>query len=436
VRRYLITAGLTAVILMIGIPAAQAQEHPPAGVVSPTPVAGTPRLAPNGTTEQVRQLVQCGGTMYAVGSFTQIQQGSTVYTRDNAFSFSATAPFTVTSWNPNVNGTVNSIALSPDCSVAYLGGVFTSVNGTTVHDIAGVSASTGAVITTFGHTANGQVETLAFHNGHLLTGGFYTSINGSSTKYFVSLNPTTGKDDGYLNLNISGNYGSGATTVYNQQISHGGTLDLAEGTFTSVGGLPRRQIFMLSLGSTSGTVTAWTSPEFNQSCVKNESFYLRAASWSADDSKVFVATTGFHLASSGSTPGGLCDVAAAFPATQGSVSHLWVNFTGCDSLYSTAADSIAAYFGGHERWADNPKGCDTPGQGSIPAQGMGGFDQANGELYVNTAGTAGYYIRGRGLGADDMMITSAGLWIASDNMNNTSMCGGASSRAGICFLSY
>src|ERR1039458_8277311 len=90
------------------------------GPVSSTPVAGTPQLAANGTTEQVRQLAPCGGTMYAVGTFTKIQRSSTTYTRNNAFSFSATSPFTVTSWNPNVNGTVDSVAFSPDCSEAYL----------------------------------------------------------------------------------------------------------------------------------------------------------------------------------------------------------------------------------------------------------------------------------------------------------------------------
>ena len=60
--------------------------------MSPTPANGTPTLVDTGTTEQIRQLVQCGGTMYAVGTFTQIKHGSTTYTRNNAFSFSATAP--------------------------------------------------------------------------------------------------------------------------------------------------------------------------------------------------------------------------------------------------------------------------------------------------------------------------------------------------------
>ncbi|MDQ2810902.1 MAG: hypothetical protein M3Z75_03225 [Actinomycetota bacterium] len=371
-----------------------------------------------------------------MGTFTSIENGSTTDARNNAFSFLATAPFNVTSWNPNVNGIVNSIAFSPDCSQAYLGGQFSSVDGTTVSNIAEVSTSTGAVNTAFAHNAGGEVETLAMSQGHLLTGGYFTTINGSSNKYFVSLNPATGMNDGYLELNISGTYGSGATMVYNQQISHDGTRDLAEGTFTSVGGVARQQIFMLSLGRTSATVTGWTSLEFSQACVQEEAFYVRAASWSPDDNTVFIGTTGYHLASTGATAGGLCDVAAAFPATQTSVSNLWVNYTGCDSFYSTAANSSLAYFGGHERWVDNALGCDAASPGAIPAQGMAGLNPATGAVYTNSQGTAGYYSRARGLGADDMLVTSTGLWIASDNFEGSSQCGGISGHAGICFLPY
>ena len=56
----------------------------------------------------------------------------------------------------------------------------------------------------------------------------------------TSLNPTTGKDDGFVHLKISGHYqypgvSSNATQVYNQALSHSGTLDLVMGDFTSVG---------------------------------------------------------------------------------------------------------------------------------------------------------------------------------------------------------
>jgi hypothetical protein len=424
-RRAGVIAGAAAVCLA-GTTAASAASGP----VSTTPAA-TPQLNPTGTTEQVRQLVQCGTTMFAVGSFTSINYKGTVFARNNAFSFSAVSPYAVTAWNPNVNGKVNSIAFDPShCGHAYIGGKFTAVGATKVSNIAEVDTTTGAVVSTFGHTANGEVKTLAFSGGHLLTGGFFTSINGGTNKYFVSLSPSTGKDDGYLNLNISGNYGSGATQVYNQQISHGGTLELAEGTFTSVGGFARQQIFMLNLATSPAKVTNWTSPEFNQRCVINESFYVRAASWSPDDHTVYIGTTGFHPLSGETTPHtGLCDAAVAFPATQQSVNHTWINYTGCDSLYSTAADANDAYFGGHERWADNPLGCDVAGAGAIAAPGMVGLVPANGAVVFNPT-------RARGLGADDMLLTSAGLWIASDNLNGANTCAHKSGHAGICFLPY
>lgn len=426
-RRAGVIAGAVAVCVASSAPALAAGTG---GPVSTNPGA-TPQLNTTGTTEQVRQLVQCGGTMYAVGTFTSIKQSNTIYARNNAFSFSATSPYAMTTWNPNVNGEVDSIAFNgSNCSDAYIGGKFTAVGSTKVSDIAEVSTSTGAVVTGFGHTANGEVKTLAVSSGHLLTGGSFTTINGSTNKYFVSLSPSTGKDDGYLNLNISGTYGSGGTEVYNQQISHGGTLELAEGTFLSVGGQARQQIFMLSLGSSSATVTPWTSAEFNQRCVINESFYVRAASWSPDDQTIYIGTTGFHPLSGETNPAtGLCDAAVAFPATQVPVSHTWINYTGCDSLYSTAADTNDAYFGGHERWADNPDGCNVAGQGAVSAQGMVGLSPATGAVVFNPS-------RARGLGADDMLITSAGLWIASDNLDGASQCAGKSGHSGICFLPY
>jgi len=426
----LVAGTVAASVLGLAAPALAAS-----GPVSTHPASGTPALAPTGTTEQVRQLVQCGGTMYAVGSFTSIQQGGTTYRRNNAFSFSATSPYKVTSWNPNVNGKVNTVAFNgTGCNNAYLGGKFSSVHGGSARNIAEVTTSTGAINSAFAHNANGQVETLLANRGHLLTGGYFTSVNGSSShKYLASLNVTTGKDDGFVHLGISGNYVSGqATRAYNQQLSHSKDFELVEGVFTSVGGQHRQQIFMLNLTGGSAAVTGWTSPEFNGACVNIESFYLRAASWSPDDGTVYIATTGFHPlgGSSGQTPRtGLCDAAAAFPASQSSVGHKWINYTGCDSLFSTAADANTAYFGGHERWFDNPDGCNAAGPGAVSAPGMAGLSPSRGAIVWNPT-------RSRGLGADDMLVTGAGLWVASDNAFGSSKCGGVGGHAGICFLPY
>jgi hypothetical protein len=449
----LLASAASASLILSGLaPASAAPQAAPTGPVTANPAA-TPQLNATGSVEEVRQLVQCGSTMYAVGTFTSIKKGSTTYTRDRAFSFSATAPYTVTSWNPNVNGIVNTIAFNgTNCADAYLGGKFTSVNGTKVGNLAEVSTSTGAVVTAFGHSANGQVNTLLGADGHILAGGYYTTINGSSTKYMTSLNPTTGKDDGFINLNISGNYqfsgvSSNGTRVYNQSLSHGGTLDLVMGDFTSAGGLARQQIFMLNLATSPASVTAWTSPEWDGSqgeqlpggtsgypyeCATVEPFYIQAAAWSPTDSTIYIGTTGYHPNGwpVGSSPRtGLCDAAAAFPATQGTVFHNWVNYTGCDSLYSAAADASTAYFGGHERWSMNPDDCDAQGPGAVSAPGFEGLSPTTGNLTFNPT-------RARGLGADDMLITGAGLWIASDNQGNGTQCAGKSGHAGICFLPY
>src|SRR5437764_8308970 len=236
-RRYLIalSAGV-AVMALRGAAAQTAVATGSGGVLAPgtgvlaKTASGTPDFNVKDTpTEQVRQLVQCGGTMYAVGSFYRIFQGSSsvAIPRQNVFSFSATAPFTVTSWAPNVNGTVDSIAFNAgDCSHAYIGGSFTSVNGTAAKNIAEIDTTTGDVVQGFAHNASAEVNTLLAVNGHILAGGNYTSINGSSANsYMTSLDPTTGKDDGFVHLSISGHYqypgvSSNSTKVYNQALSH------------------------------------------------------------------------------------------------------------------------------------------------------------------------------------------------------------------------
>ena len=71
-----------------------------------------------------------------------------------------------------------------------------------------------------------------------------------------------------------------------------------------------------------------------------------------------------------------------------------------------------------------------PGAWRLHAPGTEGFIPANGNL-TDPGHSAGYYSRARGLGADDMLLTSAGLWIASDNLDGNTSCGGQSGYAGI-----
>jgi hypothetical protein len=434
-------AGVAAVALAAGIGiggvASPALANPP-GPVSTTPATGTPQLVKTSHTQTIRQLVECGGMMYAVGSFTTISQGGHTFTRDGVFSFSATAPYTVSGLNVGVNGEVNSIAFTNHrgCADAYIGGSFTVVHGTNATNIAEISTSTGAVVSGFGTFANGTVETLLGYSDHLLAGGPFTRTNGYGRDYYASLSPSTGRDDGFIRLRVSGRVTGNPSEIYNQQLSHGGKLLLVEGNFTSVGGQPRQQIFMANLTGSTARVTGWTSPAFTQHCVRYEAFYVRSAGWSPDDSTVYVATTGFHPINykKGTFPlTGLCDAAAAFPATQKSVDHTWINYTGCDSLYAVSADDGAVYVAGHPRWSENPNGCNKAGPGAITDHGLQGLNPGNGTL--ETTGSKPRYTMSRA-NADDMLITSAGLWIASSNRFGDNACDSRGGHAGICFLPY
>ena len=85
------------------------------------------------------------------------------FTRNNVFSFSDRPPYTVNSWDPNVNGEVNTIAFNGgNCTDAYIGGKFTMVGSTAVKNIAEINTTTGAVVSTFKSNSSGQVETLSW----------------------------------------------------------------------------------------------------------------------------------------------------------------------------------------------------------------------------------------------------------------------------------
>jgi hypothetical protein len=445
---------LAAVGLVVGVVGAGvlpgtavAQPNAPIGPPSVHAAKGTPQLSPTKAVEQIRQVAQCGGRMYAVGSFSRISQGKKIYTRHNVFSFKAKRPYTLTPWHPNVKGEVNTIAFNGNnCNTAYLGGDFTKIGKHKVANLAEVRTNhTGRVIKAFKGRPDRAVATLMVWKHHLFVGGFFVTMNGSTKhKYFASLHPKTGTDDGYLSLHISGNYvyrsSHGNLTVVNptrifkMQLSHRGSHLLVEGDFLRIGHKPRQQIAMLTLGRKHAKTSRWYPKEFNRKCQRNQPFYAQGAAWSVNDKQVFVVTTGGapnsgRGATMSEPRSGLCDAASAFPVKQHRVKHQWINYTGCDSLFAVAADRSTVYIGGHERWANDRLGCNKKAGKAQDAQGMAGLSPRHGRLTYNPT-------RSRGFGADDMLLTQRGLWVASDNFEDAVQCGHDFDHAGLCLLPY
>ena len=447
VAALLVIGGL---LLVPGTAAAAVSSTPPA-----TPqIGGSESSGTDGTVEVVRQITQCGSTMYAVGSFRQVRNPNsrTAIARNNAFAFRATAPYTVLPWNPNVNGQVDTVACLPDSDVA-LGGSFTTVGGTAVRNLAKVDGVSGANEPSFTlHPAGrvAHVEVVRDQGGvlHLLVGGY-------AAPYLRSVDPLTGANQAYLptNLAISGTYqfeGAVAQTprIYNMTVypapyqPGSATVHpavLMTGIFTSVGGQHHEQVFRLNLTAGRATVSPWSPADLYADCSGRQPFYAQDATFSTDMSRVYVATTGYRLQTERALPStqrpqvrtGPCDAVISYQATnQVEFSgNQWINYTGCDSLYSVAADASTVFIGGHQRWISNGDECDQNTR--TPGRSQAGLGHVNPTTGADQPGAS----RGRGLGAADLLRTPAGLWIASDNQANTSGCGTAlTGRMGICFL--
>jgi hypothetical protein len=423
------------VLLVPGTASARvAASDPPA-----TPQIGGSRTSgSDGTIERALQITQCGNTMYVAGTFTQVRNPSsqTAITRRNAFAFSATAPYMITGWNPNVNGEVNTVACGTDGSV-FLGGSFTTAGGAANRNLAKVDATTGTSMAfSFHPTGRVQhVEVVRDAAGvlHLLVGGYFTGL-------LDSRHPVTGADDGYGTPVLSGRYqfddfpaASHAPRLWNMTPWPAPynpatptalqTRVLMTGVFNRVGGQAHEQIFRLDLTAGASTVHPWAPPELFEHCFTRQPFYAQDAAWSPDGNTIYTSTTGLRLHEEfamnprPAVRTGPCDATIAWPANQAAPDALWRNYSGCDSMFAVAADQSTVYAG------DSTDG----GPGSVFQPGLSTINPADGSPQPGAS-------RGRGLGATDLLSTPAGLWIASDNQANTSTCGGRSDRMGICFL--
>jgi len=416
-----IVRGVMIAVAAVGIVAAgSAVASASTPSVSQTAAAWTPYLV--GTNVTVNQLVQCNTTMYAVGSFAQVgAKTQATVTRHNVFSFSATTG-KITTWNPNANGTVNAISLSSDCSTAYLGGSFSTVNGVAVKNLAKVNAATGAVDTTFKPAPNGSILALQQAAGRLFVGGQFTSIAGISRAAMATVTLAHGTIDNYSSIAVVGNLPNSARKIWSFRLNNAHTKLLVNGSFLTVAGQTRRQLFVVDLGSSSATLDAWYAPALTLACTSSEPLYAKGIAWSPDDQFIYIASTGYK----GASP--LCDATAKFSAApSGNQIADWINLTGCDSLYSVVADDTNVYVGGHQRWLSNPKGCDNAGPGAASRAGIGSLVASTGAV------TAWNPTRSRGHAVNDLVLTPAGLWVADDNQFSSNNCAGVF-HPGICFF--
>jgi hypothetical protein len=409
-RTMLVALGLS--LALAAVPAVAWASIALGTVVSADPANFTPNVASGA----VYKFVQVGGTMYAGGAFSSVSTPAGVspggtFARSNIVAFNATTGV-ISSFAPSVNGEV--WALASDGASLWIGGTFTSVNGTARRGVAKLNPATGAVDSAFNaNLASGKVTELALVGGRLLAGGTFPGK-------LRAVNPGTGANTGYLNLSISGSVTSnaGPVEVYRFAVNPAGTRLVAVGNFTSVLGQTRYRAFMLTLGATA-SLNSWYYPPLQNLCrAASLPDYMRDVDFSPDGSWFAFVSTGF-IPQAGGVGRDLCDATARFETDVAApVRPTWINYTGGDTLHSVAATDVAVYVQGHQRWLDNPQGSNAPGPGAVSRPGIGAINPATGlALLWNPT-------KERGVGGKDLYVTSRGLWVGSD----TNRIGGETRR--------
>jgi hypothetical protein len=219
---------------------------PAAAIVSDNPDNGTPN-----TNGRVNAIAYLGGTVYIGGSFTTVN-GTT---RNRLAAFDA-ASGNLLSWNPNANGVVRALKVSPAGTRVYVGGDFSVVAGVARARIAALSPSSGNA---FGWSPfiNDSVKAVTTSNSGatVYAGGDFDSAEGAGRRHLAAFNATSGNLSAGFRPNVSNGAGN-FTTVLSMDVSADGNTLYFGGDFALVNGTSRRNAAAVSTGVAS--LRAWS----------------------------------------------------------------------------------------------------------------------------------------------------------------------------------
>jgi PKD repeat protein len=404
--------------LALVAPVAQAADTGNAAPQTGKIVSDEPgKNAPNILDGTVYSIAKVGNTIVVGGQFTQVQNynSSTTLTRSNLLAFDATTGRLSTTFAPDPGGTVYKVLPASDGTSVYVAGAFNTAAGLSVPGrVLKVDVATGAVNTAFtAPTISGEIRDLEVVGNRLYIAGKFTHINGVAQKGLGSLNATTGRRDPYLAAVFTGTHNTNAgalTNVLQISVDPQNSRLMAVGNFTSVDGLSRSQIVQLDISGATYAVTNWSTNMFTAACSSKFDTYMTDVEYSPDGSYFVVSTTGAYGGATGSNNGTIgCDVVARFDASANTLSPAtWTAYTGGDTTWTVEVTDNVIYAGGHQRWQNNPSAGDAAGQGAVSREGIAALNPVNGMPYSWNP------TRARGVGVQDMLATSDGLYVGSD----------------------
>jgi trimeric autotransporter adhesin len=225
-----------------------ALSGPAGAVVSTTPDwGGSSQCQTNGRVNAVAYL---GGTIYLGGSFTEVNN-----TTRNRLAACDAASGNLLGWNPNANGVVRALKVSPAGTRVYVGGDFSAIGGAARSRVAALSPSSGAA---FGWSpyVNDQVKAITTSNSGstVYVGGDFDSAEGAGRRHLAAFNATSGNLSSTFKPSVSNGTGKFATVLSMDVSADGNTLYFC-GDFALANGSSRRNAAAVSTGV--ATLRAW-----------------------------------------------------------------------------------------------------------------------------------------------------------------------------------
>ncbi|WP_150307656.1 PKD domain-containing protein [Planctomonas psychrotolerans] len=283
-----------------------------------------------------------GNTVYAGGSFTTARPagaaaGASTVPRANLLAYNLTTGALVTSFAPTLNGQVRSLAASPDGSRLYAAGEFTTVNGVSRNRIAAFSTATGALVTSFAPSANSRVSAVVATNDTVYFGGTMSAVSGVSRPgRSAAVSASNGAVLPWAPLaNPDGRVLAMVLSPDNSKLVLGGS-------FTTMNGSSNPGYGLASVDAITGANLPWNV----NSVVRNGGPDASITSLTSDGTSVH--GTGYVFGSGGNLEG-------AFRADWKNGDLVWLEDCHGDS-YSAYATGDVAYVAGHPHYCGNVNG--------------------------------------------------------------------------------
>ncbi|SJN30804.1 PKD domain-containing protein [Mycetocola reblochoni] len=292
--------------------------------------------------------VVIGDTVYAGGSFTTARPagaraGTDETRRTNLLAYSLSSGKLIESFAPELNGQVKTLAASPDGTTLYLGGQFTSVDGSNRYRIAAIDVATSR-LTSWRPTADATVNSIVATADTVYVGGVFSKFQLQPRTRAAAVDARTGVIRDWAPVVAGG-------TVSTMVLSPDGDKLVIGGNFTSVNSgvsATGRSIGatrgMAAVDSDVGSSLEWKA----SSVVKNGGSRASITSLGADENSVY----GSGYENSASRDGNL---EGTFRASWSDGSLLWLSDCHGDS-YSIAPAGDTVYVASHAHYCGNLSG--------------------------------------------------------------------------------